>query len=63
MNGCIVICGISVCGEALCLFLAEALSLIVVLLGLVEASVNEMEETSAEATNIRANYVAPKIGV
>lgn len=45
------------------MFLAEALSLIVVLLGLVEASVNEMEETSAEATNIRANYVAPKIGV
>lgn len=45
------------------MILAEALILIVVLLGLVEAPVNEMEETSAEATNIRAKYVAPNIGV
>ena len=45
------------------MFLAKALILIVVLLGLVEAPVNEMEETSAEATNVRAKHVAPKIGI
>ena len=58
VNGSIIFCCVSVRGEALRLFFAETLRL-VGLLGLVEALVNEMEETSAEATNVGTNCVAP----